>query len=255
VFMQYFSVVANENKLTIIKKSKFVSVNQISIFVDHSYTGSMSHTDTIVLSTHGYQPRIVQIQANLLVNGQPIKHHETHIVKQPAYREPSYKPGDILVSCDNVNGLPYGYMGHGAMAIDDQQAIEVAPDDPIVRIIPIDSFKKDHPIHAQFRPVSEQMGQNAVTYALQYMKVFEENKKNGINKPIFHFSLDTPLYDEWTYIYCTKLIWLSYYYGSSYQFINDHLWFSPEDVYSNCINNPYFQLIYIHPNFKFYIDS
>ncbi|OLS41375.1 hypothetical protein BTR25_04430 [Bacillus sp. MRMR6] len=176
-------------------------------------------------------------------------------MKQTAFREPSYKPGDILVSCDNVNGLPYGYMGHGAMAIDDQLAIEVAPDDPIVRVIPIDSFKKDHPIHAQFRPVSEQMGQNAVTYALQYLKGFEEHKKNGIHKPIFHFSLDTPLYDEWTYIYCTKLIWLSYYYGAGYQFINDHLWFSPEDVYSNCINNPYFELIYIHPNFKFYVDS
>ncbi|WP_318505770.1 hypothetical protein [Bacillus sp. T3] len=254
VLVQFFSVVINKDSMTIKIKNKNVRVNRMAIFIDQYYVGSISLIDTIVLNTSGYHPNTVQIQAEVIVNGQLDKLNETHLVKPQSFREPQNKAGDILIACDNVNGLPYGYMGHGAMAINDTLAIESLPFDPIVRIITIESFKKDHPIHAQFRPVSEEMGQNAAKYALYYLDVYQKNKKKGINKPTFYFTLKTPLKDEWTYIYCTKLIWLSYYYGAGYEFKNDHLWFSPEDVYSNCIDNPDFKVIYIHPNFTFHLD-
>ncbi|MEW9053481.1 MAG: hypothetical protein AB2392_20140 [Neobacillus sp.] len=252
--VHYFKVFLTGNTITITIKNKRLSVNKLSVMIDHYYLGSLALSDTIVLNTRGYQPKTVSIQAEFFMNGQLYPINELHYVKALAVRETEYKAGDLLIACDNVNGLPFGYMGHGAMAIDDKHAIESIPFDPIVRIIPIKSFTSDHPKHAHFRPVSEKMGQNATKYALDYLKVYEENKKKGIDKPSFYFTLSTPLTDEWTYIYCTKLIWLSYYYGAGYEFKNDHLWFSPEDVYSNCINNPDFELIYQHPNFKFIID-
>jgi hypothetical protein len=81
-----------------------------------------------------------------------------------------------------------------------------------------------------------------------------KNKESGIGEPIFYFSLQTPLTDEWKYIYCSKLVWLSYHYGANYTFINDHLWFAPEDLYTQLSNSPDFDLIYKHPNYQFLID-
>lgn len=254
ILVQLFGVALNDNRITIAIKNKQIRVNKATIFLDQYYLGSMALVDTVHFNTQGYEPKIIRIYSEILLNGKGMALNETYIVGKHAFREALYKPGDILIGCDNVNGLPYGYMGHGAMAINDKEAIESMPFDPIVRIITIDSFKKDHPIHAQFRPLSEEMGKNAVKYALNYLTVYQENVKKGIKNPVFNFSLQTPLHDEWTYIYCTKLIWLSYYYGAGYEFINDHLWFSPEDIYYNCIKNPNFKLMYIHPNFKFHIN-
>lgn len=229
-------------------------VNRIAIFMDQYYMGSLLLTDKIVFHTNGYRPSQIQIQAEVIINGNIMILNETHVAKQAAFREAQYKPGDILVSCDNVNGLPYGYMGHGAIVINEKEAIESVPLDPIVRKITIDSFKINHPIHAQFRPVSEGKGLKAAAYAINYLNVYQENKKKGIDKPKFKFTIKTPLHDEWTYIYCTKLIWLCYYYGAGIEFTNDHLWFSPEDVYANCMDHPEFELIYIHPDFEFFVD-
>ncbi|WP_147535729.1 hypothetical protein [Bacillus marasmi] len=250
-----FEVVVNGNDITIQLKYTNVRVNQISVFIDHHYLGSLGLLQSFVIQTNGYLPKKIQIQYEVVYEGRVLRHNETHHVRQNAFRKQQYKPGDILVSCDNVNGLPFGFMGHGALVISDQEAIESIPLDPIVRKITIESFKSDHPNHAQFRPVSEAKGLNAANYAIRYLNIYQENKIKGIKKPKFKFTIKTPLHDEWTYIYCTKLIWLSYYYGAGIEFINDHLWFSPEDVYSNCINHPEFELIYIHPEFKFHIDS
>lgn len=169
-------------------------------------------------------------------------------------REIVYRAGDILVGCDNLYGLSKGYMGHSAIVVDDKFVVEAVMTNPIVRMFPIESFTTDHPIYVHYRPTSKEMGERAAFYALSYLKKFEENKKAGIDKPIFRFTINTPLHDEWTYIYCSKLLWLSYYYGSKYEFTNDHLWFAPEDIFSNLKDSSDFELIYIHPDFKFHID-
>ncbi|QOR68842.1 hypothetical protein IM538_06680 [Cytobacillus suaedae] len=170
-------------------------------------------------------------------------------------RETNYRAGDILVACDNLSGLPFGYMGHSALLVDDSNIVEAVVTNPIIRKVPVESFFEDHKLYAHFRPKNKEMGEKAAKYALNYLETFNENKEKGIAKPIFLFSIKSPLKDEWTYIYCSKLIWLSYYYGADYKFPNDHLWFAPEDLYTNLKDNPDFEVMYIHPEFVFYIDA
>jgi uncharacterized protein YycO len=165
-----------------------------------------------------------------------------------------FRAGDVLVACDNVNGLPYGYMGHSAIVVDEDNLIESVASDPYVRKVPISQLTDYHPIYAHFRPKNEELGKKAASYAERYLATYQKNKENGINNPIFYFSLNLPLTDEWTYIYCSKLVWLSYHYGGNYTFVNDHLWFAPEDLYTQMSNSNDFDLIYKHPSYKFIID-
>ncbi|WP_246943963.1 hypothetical protein [Bacillus pinisoli] len=168
--------------------------------------------------------------------------------------ESDYRAGDILVACDNVGGLPYGYMGHSALVVDKENIIEAVISDPIVRKAPISDFTKYHPMYAHFRPKNQEMGEKAATYAEKYLKKFEEYKKEGQSKPLFYFTISTPITDEWKYIYCSKLVWLSYHYGANYSFPVDHLWFSPEDLYTILSRSDEFEVMYVHPDFQFFID-
>lgn len=257
----HFNVVFSDNQITVSKKNKSLSISNIYLFLDHHFIGSMSFFDTLVLNMKTNEPKTLLIHANILHNGEIFTFNEIHQLtnlktkKLPkSNRKDPYRAGDILVACDNLNGLPYGYMGHSAIVVDEKYAVEAVMINPIVRKIPIESFTNDHSNRAHFRPLSKEMGESAANYALGYLKKFQENKKMGIKKPVFSFTINTPLPDEWTYIYCSKLVWLSYYYGCKYAFINDHLWFAPEDLYSNLKDNPDFELIYIHPDFKFHLD-
>ncbi len=260
LMFSYFQVLFSNGNITMSKKIKNISVTNISIILDNQFIGSMIFSEPFII--HGYKPKTVLIWANILYNGHVYTIHEMHRRTEKKRKLPrhsnnenvDYRSGDILVACDNLNGLPFGYMGHSAIAVDDKMAVEAMIYQPIVRKIPIESFIKDHPNHAHFRPFSKEAGEKAADYALNYLKKFEENMKAGIGKPVFKFTLSTPLTDEWTYIYCSKLVWLAYYYGSNYEFINDHLWFAPEDLYSNLDKNPLFELVYIHPDFVFHLD-
>ncbi|WP_077623607.1 hypothetical protein [Sediminibacillus massiliensis] len=168
------------------------------------------------------------------------------------HRDRDFQPGDILVASDNLDMTKTGYVGHSALVVEGGKVIESPGLSPAIRKDTIDQFLRKHPEHAQFRPKSAQMGHNAVVYAEAYLSEFKEK---GEEAPVFSFSLSSSLDDPWEYIYCSKLIWLSYYHGAGYEMKNDFLWFSPEDLYKNLSSNGDFELIYEHPNVKFILNT
>lgn len=256
----YFEVIDRGSQIQV-NNSKNIDIYNIRLFYNHMLFGTYSTFQQLIIKKPTLiEPAILTLQANLYHNGffyniiEPF-HIQRYNGEQSLSREVTYEAGDILVACDNANGLPYGYMGHSALVVDKEHIIEAVTTSPIVKKVKIEKFTSDHPNHAQFRPKSHKKGEKAANYALNYLQTFKQNKEKNIDKPVFYLALETPLTDEWTYIYCSKLIWLSYYYGADYEFHNDHLWFSPEDLYANLKDNPHFDLIYIHPNFSFQLDS
>ncbi|WP_102347516.1 hypothetical protein [Bacillus sp. Marseille-P3661] len=247
---------------TIKVETKVPDLQNIMLFVDNQYIGNIAFVKQIIINlTHFPNASILTVHGTVSRNrnfytiseSYPLKNHSHS--RELSSERPSYKAGDILIAADNVNGFPPGYMGHSAIVIDPENIIEVVSISPIVRKGTISSFTNYHPRHAQFRPKSAKMGEGAAEYAINYLNNFNHASQNPNEKvPIFNFSLSTALSDEWQYIYCSKLIWLSYYYGASYQFKNDHLWFAPEDLYTLLKDNPDFELVYIHPEFIFKID-
>ncbi|MBE4909620.1 hypothetical protein IMZ08_16325 [Bacillus luteolus] len=254
---QYFNVYRDERKIKIDKKDDQVNLMNISIFLDNQHMGHMSFIDSIIINSRNNFNHKLLIQADVMIDGYIKRIYETYDIGDLRFseRETYFRAGDILVACDNLNGLPYGYMGHSAMVVDESSIVEGVVTNPIIRKVPVENFFNNHKLFAHFRPKNKEMGEKAAKYALNYLETFNENKEKGIAKPIFLFTLNTPLEDEWNYIYCSKLIWLSYYYGADYEFPNDHLWFAPEDLYTNLKDNPDFEVMYIHPDFVFYIDA
>lgn len=170
-------------------------------------------------------------------------------------RNRDFRAGDILVASDNVNEFKTGYMGHSAIIVDDDFLIESPGGHPAIRLDSIQQYLDYHPIHAQYRPVSLEMGNAAALYATNYLEKYQENLNNGINKPEFSISINQSMEDPWELIYCSKLIWLSYFHGAGYELDNDFLWFSPEDLYDDLKDNDDFELIYKHPNVNFVINT
>ncbi len=166
-----------------------------------------------------------------------------------------YRAGDILTACDNELNVPTGYLGHAAMAIDDQYLIEAVISYPYIQIAPISSFEQLHPKHAVYRPVSPELGKAAVTFAIHYLRMSNDYKSRGMNVPPFSFSSLIPLDDLWSSIYCSKLVWLSYRYGTGYAFYNDYFLFTPEDLDKTLGRDPNFTLLYKHPEFQFFVDT
>lgn len=77
----------------------------------------------------------------------------------------------------------------------------------------------------------------------------------GIICPPFSFNPAIPLWDLWTTVYCSKLIWLAYYYGAGMALPNDYFLFTPEDIDSNLSRANEFEVAYKHPEFEFLIDT
>jgi hypothetical protein len=167
----------------------------------------------------------------------------------------NFVAGDILVACDNELHVPTGYLGHSAMCISPEYIIESVLTFPYVQIVPIEDFLLPHPKYAHYRPKSPQLGQLATRFALEYWQICQQNYARGIIIPPFSFSPSIPLADPWRSIYCSKLIWLSYYYGAGYTFFNDHFLFTPEDLDYILQRDSNFELIYKHPGFVFFIDT
>lgn len=190
---------------------------------------------------------IKQVQENFII--QVPKKYNT----STRDREAEFKPGDILVACDNVNGLPPGYMGHSVIVVDENNLIESVTLYPSIREDTIAQFVEAHPLHAHYRPKSAELGLRAAQYAKEYLAEYNENLKQGIEKPKFSFWPTDQLDDLWGTIYCSKLIWLCYYYGADYYFEPEGLWFSPQNLYEVLESDDNFELLYKHPEFNFNI--
>ncbi|SDK19546.1 hypothetical protein [Sediminibacillus albus] len=212
--------------------------------------GRRFYLDTGGLRNGPHQLLIVAYdwQTGSLISGS----HYHFSVHAGNYRERTFLPGDILVASDNVNQAKTGYVGHSALVVDKDHVIESPGLHPAIRKDTIQQFLVKHPVHAHFRPKSTQAGQAAAGYAEQYLNEFKEK---GQGSPVFSFSLSSSLDDPWEYIYCSKLIWLSYYYGADYKLENDFLWFSPEDLYNNLGDSEDFELVYKHPDVKFVFNT
>ncbi len=160
-----------------------------------------------------------------------------------------------MVACDNVNDLPTGYMGHSAIVVDSTHIIEALPGIPSIRKSKITEFLKDHPRHVQYRPNDKKVGKNAAQWARKYRQQHRKNLKQGVQKPVFTFFSMSPLDDSKKAIYCSKLVWLSYFYGAKHRFPNDFLWFSPEDLATRLSKDSAFKLVHKHPEFRFKLNT
>lgn len=167
----------------------------------------------------------------------------------------NFRPGDILVGCTNVNGFPPGYMGHSAIVVDPNHIVEAVVTFPTIRKVPISVFQSDHPIYAVIRPASKEIGEKAALSALDYLQKYQANVKSGNNMPPFSFVPGIPLEDPWQGVYCSKLVWLSYFYGAGLRFPNDFGLFSPEDLYTIVGQDKNFIVVFKHPEFRFLINT
>ncbi|UOQ87328.1 hypothetical protein [Gracilibacillus salinarum] len=172
-----------------------------------------------------------------------------------ATKDRTFEAGDILVASDNIKAELSGYMGHAAIVMNEKFLIEAPGGEPAIVKDSIQQFLVKHPLHAQFRPKQSKIAKNAADYAMNYLQDYHDNLKKGLLKPTFSFNLSQDLEDPWEEIYCSKLVWLCYHFGADYTFENDYLWFSPEDMYHQLLENDDFELIYQHQDIEFLIDT
>lgn len=79
---------------------------------------------------------VKDVQESFIIHVPRKQHNNIHM----RGREVEFRAGDILVACDNVNGLPPGYMGHSVIVIDEQNVIESATVYPSIRESSIAQF-------------------------------------------------------------------------------------------------------------------
>lgn len=166
-----------------------------------------------------------------------------------------YQPGDILTACDNEMLIPSGYLGHSAIVVNEHYLVEAVTSIPYIRLVPIPNFTSVHPKHALFRPKDVSMGIKAAQWAISYYRFSEYNRMQGFLLPVFSFTSKVPLSDMFRSVYCSKLVWLSYFYGCGYSFYNDFFLFTPEDLFTVLSRDPTFILLYKHPEFLFHINT
>lgn len=164
-------------------------------------------------------------------------------------------PGDVLTACDNELMVPTGFLGHSAIAVGPDEIVEAVVTFPFVRRAPASDFFNHHPKHAHYRPVPDWMAAGAAKYARMYQQASQDNYTRGVIIPPFSFSAKTPLEDPWSAIYCSKLVWLCYYYGAGYPLYNDFFLFTPEDLDTVLGADPNFTRVYKHPEFHFVLNT
>ncbi|WP_188207922.1 C40 family peptidase [Alkalibacillus aidingensis] len=166
-----------------------------------------------------------------------------------------FKPGDILVASDNYGDtFPSGYIGHSAIVVDEQHMIEAVTSDPQVRKSLITDFLSTHTEVLHARSKDPNIGLAAAQYAEGYLNQYNENLQNEDPVPPFSFTPFVSLDDPWSAIYCSKLVWLSYYYGAGVEFSNPFFLFAPVDLKENIKDDDNFEVVYEHPNFDFKIS-
>lgn len=236
-----------------------------SFDVDGQITGIFYSGNIFLLHKNWFAPgkHILTIRAYAMMETGPVPIFEKFTFEVPSrdikrelnLRDRDFRAGDILIASDNVGYIPKGYMGHSALVISENHLIESPGGHPAIRKDSIAQFIRLHPLHAQYRPKSAEMGEKAAQYARKYLEQYKQNLTKGEQKPIFSFSLGSSLEDPWTHIYCSKLIWLCYANGCDYKFKNDFLWFSPEDLEKNLSKSPDFERIYKHPKYGFKLNT
>jgi hypothetical protein len=260
---QHFAVYETSQRLNI-RVLSHLPFHNVSFYVDDQYAGTFSQGREFNLNKEKFHhgTHVLYVVAPYMRNGKEYQVQEGYIF-QVSYkrnntrlRQPSsdFRAGDILVACDNANGLPPGYMGHSALVIDQKNLIESVMVNPSVRKASVDQFLDAHPLHAHFRPKSKKVGQNAAEYAINYLNKYNENLEQGINRPQFSFMPAQDIEDPWGTIFCSKLVWLAYYYGADYRFEVKGMWFSPQNLYDDLRENDDFELLYIHPDFSYKIE-
>ncbi|GAA0465263.1 YiiX/YebB-like N1pC/P60 family cysteine hydrolase [Alkalibacillus silvisoli] len=166
-----------------------------------------------------------------------------------------FRPGDILVASDNFGDVfPPGYIGHSAIVIDDNHIIESVTSHPQVRKAPIQNFLSIHTQVMHARPKDPNIGLAAAEYAKEYLEVYNSNMNQERPVPEFSFTTRVPLNDPDDAIYCSKLVWLSYYYGADVEFQNNFFLFAPVDLKANIEDDDRFEVVYQHPEFDFKIN-
>jgi len=255
-----FMIELDRNWIKIINVSN-LQFYQINVFFDYRLVASSYTGNSLCLETNYTSfPKHVMVIGYYLQQGvQTLVGEQYYFSTEhiPGYREPErdFKPGDILVASDNVDGLFTGYMGHSALIVDEHNVIESPGGHPAIQKDSIQQFREKHPLHAQFRPKSLERGIAAAKYAEDYLKKYMQNLAQGKQEPKFSLELSQSLEEPWEYIYCSKLIWISYNYGANYKLENDFLWFSPEDLYTNLFANDDFELVYEHEDIEFKINT
>ncbi|WP_134340969.1 C40 family peptidase [Filobacillus milosensis] len=184
--------------------------------------------------------------------------HETMIIgnkNRKSERMLDFQPGDILVASDNFGDFPPpGYMGHSAMVLDGRHIIEATTSMPQVRTSTIQEFIDIHPKFMQLRCLDRYAAHNAVDFAYEFLQTYDDHLKKGENMAPFSFSPLVSLDDPYNSIYCSKLVWLCYYYGAGMNLENDYFLYSPEDL-STLENDNRFMVIYKHPEFQFKLNT
>lgn len=255
----------NGSRLTIKSISPF-RVAPLIIYVDHHPIASFWKGSIFYISKTEFSPGSHVLTLVSYLTGdpsrQPIVEHFSFVNNHPSLfgthkRERDFRAGDILVASDNENDEKTGYVGHSAIVISAQELIESPGGHPAIRQESIQQFLQLHPAHAHYRPKSQEVGEKAATYARGYLAKYLENLKKGIHEPVFSYSYQAiaGLDDPWGLIYCSKLVWLCYYYGANYKFKNDFLWFSPEDLYERLRKDENFIEIYRSPKLKFLLNT
>lgn len=246
----------------------FTNGNKIDIYIDLSYSIQyiQVYRGSHLVGTYPPTP-VIQLQSKnepllltiVCIFSSGYKHST---VFAPDFRQPevdsagrAFKPGDILCASDNYGDfLPPGYMGHSAIVVDQDSIIEAVTSHPQVKKSPIDEFLAIHPIHVHYRSKDPDSGNKAANFAEDFLQSYNDKLDNGLAVPPFTFSSQIPLDDLETGLYCSKLVWHSYYQGANITFDNDFFLFAPEDLATTLQNDSRFRQIYKHPEFGFKID-
>lgn len=258
---QFFSCTYDHERLIVQKKIP-ITLLSVTIWIDDQIVSQATDTNKVTLHRRDYDAgkHHLRIVSTYFLDGQVVANSDYYVFygldALEASRETtrSFRSGDLLIGCDNTFGIPHGYLGHTAIVIDEDSLVEAVAFFPAIRVDTIDQFLKEHPNHAQYRSKNVSIGKAAADWALNYHKTYRENIKNGIYRPLFSAVASVPLEDPWGSVYCSKLLWLSYYYGANIAFENDFGIFAPEDFERCLANNPDFECVYKHPLYEFKID-
>ncbi|MFD1039113.1 hypothetical protein ACFQ3N_12040 [Virgibacillus byunsanensis] len=226
-------------------------VQYVTIFIDNQLMGNFYPASQFYLPTS--RGRLITIISTLIDGSQ--KPTTFSLRPDQVHRAQDYMPGDILVASDNYGDiLPPGYMGHSALVVDENHIIEAVTSKPQVRKVKIDNFLSVHPIHAHYRSKDIEIGEQAAAFAKDYLSEYNKQLDNGEKITPFSFNHTIPLEDLSSGLYCSKLVWHSYYQGADILFENDFYLFAPEDLATNLQYDDRFELIYQHPEFGFNIN-
>ncbi|MDQ0351449.1 hypothetical protein J2R98_001263 [Alkalibacillus filiformis] len=228
------------------------SISYLNVFRSDQLVGIFEPVRSFHLRNERLEPITVEC---VFGDGTSYSTYLTFDENRQVRRPSDFKPGDILVASDNFGDVfPPGYIGHSAIVIDEYRIAESVTSHPQVRKAPIDNFLSVHTQVMHARPKDPSVGMAAAEYAKEYVEAYDTNLKQGNSVPEFSFSTRVPLNDPNDAIYCSKLVWLSYYYGADVEFQNNFYLFAPVDLKANIEMDDRFDVMYQHPEFDFKIN-